>query len=371
MRILIAAGGTGGHLYPALAINSYLKEHHLVSRILWVIGKRDLESELIPLQGFEFKQIKAQTFPRALSIKWVSFGVSLVVSFFQSFLILWQFKPSIVIGMGSFHSYPVVTLAFLFGIRSLICEQNVYPSLTNRFLSWYASKIATSWAQTNEYLSRRVKNKIQLIGNPIRSEILKVKREEGIEKLDLDKNKFTLLFLGGSQGAHSLNKSGAEAIKLLDKEKIATEIQVIFITGRNDVKWVRDFLKSLQIKSLTFPYLEEIRYAYAASDLVICRSGAGAIAEITALGLPSILIPYPYAAEGHQYKNAKVLEEKGAACIISEKNLTKERLKKLLLDLIGNKPLLEKMSRQSKELGRPQAARKMAELVCEMGKKLC
>ncbi len=371
MRILIAAGGTGGHLYPALAITSYLKEHHLVSRILWVIGKRDLESELIPLQGFEFKQIKAQTFPRALSIKWVSFGVSLVVSFFQSFLILWQFKPSIVIGMGSFHSYPVVMVAFFFGIRSLICEQNVYPSLTNRFLSWYASKIATSWAQTNEYLSRRVKNRVQLIGNPIRSEILKAKREEGIKKLDLDKNKFTLLFLGGSQGAHSLNKSGAEAIKLLNKEKIATEIQVIFITGRNDVKWVRDFLKSLEIKSLTFPYLEEIRYAYAASDLVICRSGAGAIAEITALGLPSILIPYPYAAEGHQYKNAKILQEKGAACIIIEKNLTKERLKKLLLDLIGNKPLLEKMSRQSKKLGRPQAARKMAELVCEMGKKLC
>lgn len=366
MRILIAAGGTGGHLYPALAIASYLKEHHLVSRILWVAGKRDLEKELIPLQGFGFKQLKTQTFPRALGIKWVSFGVSLVVSFFQSFLILWQFKPSIVIGMGSFHSYPVVMVAFLFGIRSLICEQNVYPSLTNRFLSWYASKIATSWAQTNEYLPRRVKNRVQLTGNPIRSEILKVKREEGIKKLDLDKNKFTLLFIGGSQGAHSLNKSGAEVIKLLDKEKLATKTQAIFITGRNDVKWVRDSLKPLKIKILVFPYLEEIRYAYAASDLVICRSGATTIAEITALGLPSILIPYPYAAEGHQYKNAKVLEGKGAACIIIEKDLTGKRLKKLLLDLIGDRPLLEKMARQSKKLGKPQAARKMAKLIVTM-----
>ncbi len=369
MRILIAAGGTGGHLYPALATASYLKEHHLVNRILWVVGKRDLESELISSQGFEFKQLKTQAFPRTLSIKWISFGISLVVSFFQSFLILLRFKPSIVIGMGSFHSYPVVTLAFLFGIRSLICEQNVYPSLTNRLLSHYASKIATTWAQTNEYLppkATRAKNKIQLMGNPVRSEILKTKRKEGIEKLNLDKNKFTFLFLGGSQGAHSLNKAGAEAIKLLDKEKLAREIQVIFITGRNDIKWVKDCLKSLKIKILVFPYLKEIQYAYTASDLVICRSGAGTIAEITALGLPSILIPYPYAAEGHQYKNAKVLEEKGASYIIIEKDLTGERLKKLLLDLIDDRPLLEKMARQSKKLGRPQAARKIAELIVAM-----
>lgn len=217
------------------------------------------------------------------------------------------------------------------------------------------------------------------MGNPVRSEVLKAEKKgsgriyptiEGIKKLKLDENKFTLLFLGGSQGAHSLNISGAEAIKLLDKEKFATEIQAIFITGRNDTKWVKDSLKSLKIKSLVFPYLEEIQYAYAASDLVICRSGAGAIAELTALGLPSILIPYPYAAEGHQYKNAKVLEEKGAARLIIEKDLTGERLKKLLLDLIGDRPLLEKMSRQSKKLGKPQAAQKIAELICEMGARI-
>lgn len=367
MRVLITAGGTGGHIYPALAIASYLREHHLANRILWIGGRRRLEVKLLRWQGFDFKQIKASPFPRAFSQKWIGFPFKLFFSFFQSFLILLQFRPTVVIGMGSFHSYPVVMLAFFFGIRSLVCEQNASFSLTNKFLLPYVSKIATSFPQTNKNLSKRIKNKTQLIGNPIRFKIMATGRQKGIKRVNLDKDKFTLLFLGGSQGAHNLNKIGVEAIQLLNRQKkMRDEIQVIFITGENDSKWVENSLAPLKIKSLVSSYLQEIQYAYATSHLAICRSGATTIAELTALGLPAILIPYPYATGRHQYENARILQAKGAAHLLVENNLTGDRLKKLILDLIEDKNLLKKMSRRSKELGRPQATRKMVELICDL-----
>ncbi len=367
MRVLVTAGGTGGHIYPALAIASYLREHHLASRILWIGGGRKLEVELLRWQGFDFKQIKASPFPRTFWQEWIRFPFKLILSFFQSFLILLQFRPTVVIGMGSFHSYPVVMLAFFFGIRSLACEQNASFSLTNKFLLPYVSKIATSFPQTNKDLSKRIKNKTQLIGNPIHFKILATTRQEGIKKFNLDKDKFTILFLGGSQGAHSLNKLGVEVIQLLNRQKkMRDEIQVIFITGENDLKWVENSLTPLKIKSLVSSYLQEIQYAYAVSHLAICRSGATTIAELTALGLPAILIPYPHATGRHQYENAKVLQASGAALLLAEDNLTGDRLKKSILGLVKDKKLLKKMSRRSKELGRPQATREMVELVCNL-----
>ena len=367
MRVLITAGGTGGHIYPALAIASYLREHRLASRILWVGGGRKLEVQLLRSQGFDFKQIKAEPFPRAFSQKWIEFPFKLFFSFFQSFLFLLQFKPTIVIGMGSFHSYPVGMVAFFLGIRSLVCEQNTSFSLTNRFLLPYVSKIATSFPQTDKDFSKRIRNKTQLVGNPIHFKILATTRQEAIKKFNLDKDKFTLLFLGGSQGAHNLNKVGVEVIQLLDKQKkMRDEIQVIFITGNDDLEWVENSFTPLKIKSLVFSYLAELQYAYAVSHLAICRSGATTIAELTALGLPSILIPYPYATGGHQYENARVLQAKGAALLLVEDNLTGNRLKKSILGLIEDKELLEKMSKQSKALGKPQATSRMVELICSL-----
>lgn len=369
MRVLITAGGTGGHIYPALAIASYLREHRLTNRILWIGGGRRLELELLRSQGFDFKQISTQSFPRNFSRKWAGFLAKLLISFFQSFLILLQFKPTVIIGMGSFHSYPVLMLAFFFGIRSLICEQNVRLSLTNKFLLPYVSEMATSFPQTNRDLSKRIKNKTQFIGNPVRLKILAAQRKEGIKRLNLDKDKFTLLFSGGSQGAHNLNKLGVEAIQLLNRErKVRDKIQVIFITGEDDLKWVKKLLASLKIKSLVFSYLQEIQYAYATSHLAICRSGATTIAELIALGLPAILIPYPYATGKHQYGNARVLQAKGAAHLLVENNLTGDRLKKAILELIEDKNLLKKMSRQSKKLGNPQATKKMVQLICNLAR---
>ncbi|MFQ5834662.1 MAG: undecaprenyldiphospho-muramoylpentapeptide beta-N-acetylglucosaminyltransferase [bacterium] len=366
MRVLIAAGGTGGHIYPGLAIASYLKEHRLADEILMVGGGRELESYLVSSQGFSFRQIGIQSYPRYFSGKWIVFGWSVCISFLQSLFILWTFKPQVVIGMGSFHSCPLIMLAFFFGIPNLICEQNVRLSLSNRLLAPWASRIALSFSETQKYLSPRLLRKTYLTGNPIRSEIIKARKEEAIEELELDKDKLTLLFLGGSQGAHSLNRFGIEAVKLLVREKLGKEIQVIFITGKKDVEWVRTSFKSLAVKSLILPYLPQMEYAYAASDLVVCRSGATTLAEITSRGLPTILIPYPHATGGHQWKNAEVLQTVRAARLILEKDLTAEKLKATILGLIANKSLLKRMAEKSKALGKPQATRKVVKLVLSL-----
>ena len=366
MRTLIAAGGTGGHICPGLAIASYLKEHHLADGILMVGGERELESYLVSSQGFNLRQIGIQSYPRYFSSKWIVFGWGLCISFLQSLFILWTFKPQVVIGMGSFHSCPLIILASFFGIPNLICEQNVRLSLSNRLLAPWASRIALSFSQTEKYLSPRLLRKTYLTGNPTRSEIVKIRKKEATEKLSLDKDKLTLLFLGGSQGAHSLNRFGIEGVKLLAREKLGKEIQVIFITGKKDVEWVRASFKSLAIKSLILSYLPQMEYAYAASDLVVCRSGATTLAEVTSRGLPAILIPYPHATGGHQWKNAEVLQAMRAAHLILEEDLTAEKLKTTILELITNKSRLKGMAEKSKALGKPQATRKVIKLILSL-----
>jgi len=350
MKVLIAAGGTGGHLYPALAIASYLKEFDSANHILWVGGKRELEFKIVSSEGFKFKKISIRSYPRTLSIKWIIFWLNLGVSFAQSLGILLWFKPQVVVGMGSFHSYPVVMLAFFLGIPTLICEQNVHPSLSNRFLCRWVSKIAISFPQTKDFFPLKVRDKLYFTGNPLRPQIFKVKREEALKKMGLEKDKFTLLFAGGSQGAHTLNLSAIEAIKLLEKEGFSDKIQIIFITGKNDLKWVEESLKTIKTKSLILSYLNQMEYAYNISDLIICRSGATTISEITALGLPAILIPYPYATEEHQLKNAKVLQKRGAASIITEEEISGEKLKENILKLINDRKLLKEIGRATGEV---------------------
>jgi len=368
MRALISAGGTGGHLYPALALSCYLRQHDLVEQLLWVGGRRGVELEIVPTYGFKLKKISVRRCPRDIRGNWMEFAYSLILSFFQSLLILLRFKPQIVIGMGSFHSYPVVVLAFFLGIPSLICEQNVRPSLTNRFLFMWASRIAISFPQTEKYLSSRQRKKTCLIGNPIRAEILKTNRGMGRRKLGLDGDKFTLLFSGGSQGAHRLNLTGLKALSLLEREGLWSKIQAIFITGRKDLDMVRRRLKFLRTRVVVFPYLTHMEYAYAACNLVISRSGATTLAEITARGLPSILIPYPYATLNHQWENAKALEEGKAAWVISEGSLSGKKLKYMILKLIEDRNQLEEMGRRSKDLARPQATQEMVRMVCRLAK---
>jgi UDP-N-acetylglucosamine--N-acetylmuramyl-(pentapeptide) pyrophosphoryl-undecaprenol N-acetylglucosamine transferase len=368
MRVLIVAGGTGGHIFPGLAIASYLKENIPNVRVLWVGGSRDTDSKVLSSHRLQFTSISMQSWPRKFSAKQIDFAWNFTLSFFQTFFVLIRFRPHVVVGMGSYHSFPAVILSYFLGIKSLICEQNINLSLTNRFLARFASRIAISFPQTKRFLPSSKRDKFHLTGNPIRPQILKASKEKALRTLGLKQDRFTLFFLGGSQGAHTLNRTGIETINLLKKEKRLKNIQVIFITGRKDLEWVREYLKLAGVPSLIREYLSQIQYAYAAADLVICRSGATTLAEITGRGLPAILIPYPYATDCHQMENARYLETQGAAYIISEKDLAAKKLMASILKLLRNRDLLKKMGRKSKQLGRPRATEMIASLIQDLGK---
>ncbi len=363
MRVLIVAGGTGGHIYPALALTAYLKRYNPTIDILWITGKKNLEQQIISESGTNFKKINACPLPRKFSWQWVEFVWKIVISFFQSFLILLQFRPDVVVGMGSFHSYSVLITAFFFRIPSIICEQNFFPSFTNRSLSRYASKIAISFSQTKDFFLPSVRRKIYFTGNPIRDSIITTPKEEGLRKLGLQRDKFTLLFFGGSQGAHHLNQTAVETIKLFKKNEMEENLQFIFLTGKDDWKFVNSSLEDIKISAKIFPFFSQIHYAYAAADLIISRSGATTLAEITARGIPAILIPYPSATDKHQLKNAQILEKMKAAIIIHDNELTPQRLRGLIEKLASDKKLISKMGRKSKELGKRDATQEIAKIV--------
>ena len=368
MRVLIAAGGTGGHICPGLAIVSYLKENTPDVRVLWVGGNRDTDSQVLTSHELESTSISMQSWPREFSAKRIHFAWSLILSFFQIFFILIRFRPHVVVGMGSYHSFPAIILSYFLGIKSLICEQNVSLSLTNRFLARFASRIAISFPQTKRFLPSSERHKTHLMGNPIRHKILRASKEKALKALGLKEGSFTLFFLGGSQGAHTLNRVGIETITLLKKEKSLRDIQVIFITGRKDLELVREYFKSAGVPSLVREYISEIQYAYAAADLVICRSGATTLAEITGRGLPAILIPYPYATGCHQLDNASFLEAQGAAYSILEKDFAAPKLAAAMLKLMGSRDLLKEMGRKSKQLGAPRATEMIVGLIQDLGK---
>ncbi len=363
MRVLIVAGGTGGHIYPALALSTCLKRDNPTTDILWVTGKKNLEQQILFESEIDFKKINTCSLPRKFFWQWAEFGWKMVISFFQSFLILLQFRPDVVVGMGSFHSYPVLITAFFFRIPSIICEQNVFPSFTNRSLSKYASKIAINFSQTKDFFLPSVWRKIYFTGNPVRDSIITTTKEEGLKKLGLKKDKFTLLFLGGSQGAHRLNQAAVETVKLFKENGMEEKLQFIFVTGKDDWKFASNSLREIKISAKIFSFFSQIHYVYAVTDLVISRSGATTLAEITARGIPAILIPYPYATDKHQLKNAQILEKMGAAIIIHDDELTPQRLRGLIKKLISDKKLILKMSKKSKELGKRNAAQEITKII--------
>lgn len=368
MRILVVAGGTGGHLYPAVALIRNLKKKVPATSILWIGGRKELEKEIVGKEGVQFKSINFLPLPRSFSLKWLNFTFQTAFSFAQSVKYIWGFKPDVVVGMGSFHSCPVVLLALPFGIPTIICEQNVYPSLTNKALLPFVSRIGLSFPKSVEYLPRGGRKKAVITGNPVREEVINSSREQSIKKLNLEENKFTLLFLGGSQGAHYLNKIVVDTLYLLQEEKEEEKTQFILITGEKDYNWVREKLRRIKIKGKIFSYLTRIHYALAASDLVVSRAGATTISEITARGLPCILVPYPFATNQHQLKNALFLEKEGAARVIIQKKLHPPILKQTIKQILYNQKLTEKMKKASQALAKPEAAQIITNLILELGR---
>jgi len=362
MRILITGGGTGGHIYPALAIAHRLrKENH---EILFVGAEGALDREIITREGFTFRSIPVLPLKRRFSFSIFKFGIKFIMGFFQSFSILFNFKPHLIVGTGGYSSAPVGLAAYLLHIPLLIHEQNLYPGLTNRFLSRFAREIDITFPKSKEHFKKR---KVKITGNPIRIEILDRDKERALKNLKLCSGKFNLLVFGGSQGARTINYCLARILKkgLLEGKGL----QIILLTGFFDFEYLIQAAKSSKIPLLIRPFLHNMADAYGVADLVVSRAGATTLAELTTCSLPAILIPYPRATRRHQEHNARFLVKEGAAMVILEKDLSPERLAEEILRLMGDRERLKKMGEKSRGLGRPWATDRIMESIQRLGRK--
>lgn len=350
MRVIITGGGTGGHINPALAIAQKIIDIDNNNEILYVGTKKGMESDLVPKHGYKFKTVCAKYFERKISFENVK---TLFVSFkgvVQAGKIIKGFKPDLVIGTGGYVCGPVVLAAALKKIPTMIHEQNVYPGITNRLLSKVVNKIAISFEEASKYFKQ--KDKLVIVGNPVRKEFSELNRVDCRKGFNLKSNDIFIYSFGGSGGQKSLNDS---IIKYFDVIKDKPNIKLLHVVGK---RLHDDFYKIIDDKNIKIPknvtimdYMYDAPKAMIASDLIIGSAGAITIAEITKIGVPSILIPKRYTAENHQEYNARALEKKGASVVILEKNLSGDSLAQAIKLITDNKDKLKSMSKNSKKIG--------------------
>lgn len=349
-RFLFAGGGTGGHLFPAVAVADEIKRMKPESEILFVGSKSKIEGRVIPQLGYKFKSIWIKGFARKFNLENLLFPIKLFVSVLQSLFISLKFKPIVAIGSGGYVAGPAIWAASVMGAKIILMESNSYPGVTTRLLERYADEIHIAFEDSKKYL--RQPQKIKLSGNPVRSELRKTDRLTALKYFGLDEDKFTILILGGSLGALSINESVAGCVEELQKNNL----QLIWQTGKNYYENYKKF-NFASVKILDF--IDDMNKAYSACDLLVARAGATTIAELSVLGIPSILIPSPFVAENHQYYNAKSLADSNAAILIKDSEI-KEKLKNIILDLVQDKKLLVSLGENAKRISKPNAAIEIA-----------
>ena len=360
-KILIATGGTGGHLFPALTVGEKLKEERNALEILFIGEAKEKYLQLFRKKGFIFHRMKVLKWPSEHFLNYLKFPFLLLCTLFQSFFLLLKIKPAVVVGMGGAASGPLLLVASFLKIPTLIQEHDLLPGVTNKILSRFVQEIAIAFAETKKYFPGK---DLVVTGNPVKKEILEGNKEDALKELSLVSGCFTILFLGGSSGAHSLNLAAVAALDDLREEE--ERLQIIHLTGENDYQRVKRIYEQSGLRSVVFSFTEKIGNLYAAADLVVARAGAMTISEINARGLPSILIPYPYAKRNHQEINAKYLVKKKAAILIADKELSGPHLAQEILSLLKDRKRLIEMGKKSKTLAKPDATEKVAERILKL-----
>lgn len=368
MKVLIAGGGTGGHIYPGITIGKALLEKG--AEVLFAGTRRGLEKEIVPLEGFPIEFISADSFPRRLSWRLVRSAFTAAKGVGEAVALVRKFAPDACVGTGGYAAGPVVLAAALLGVPTVIQEQNAHPGVTNRILAYVADKVALGYEAAAAGFRQR--DKLVVTGNPIRPEICEITRAEGAKRLGLDPGRKRVLITGASQGARSINRAVCEAFPKLQR----LDAEFLVAAGRGGFDALLDALPVPRAEGrpvlgegraygnvLIVPYLYDMPAALAASDLVVGRAGAISIAEVTARGLPAVLIPYPFAAENHQEKNARVLERAGAARVILDRDLNGEALYRTVSELLGDEAALRSMAQASRSLGKPGAVWEIVALI--------
>ncbi len=344
MRVIIAGGGTGGHIFPAISIAEEILWRNPGSCVLFIGTKEGLEKKTLTQKGYSLEYISSRGIVGKGIIRGIKGITSAFKGLFDSFDIIRKFGPDAVVGVGGYVSGPVVCAALLLLIPTAICEQNSIPGVTNRFLGRFVKRVFASFEASVRFFPRE---RTMVVGNPIRTEIM---RESKSTRRESDG--ITVLVFGGSQGARTLNISVPKAFGILGRH----DISIIHQTGEKDIDEVKKTYEWYGIRAAVFTFIENMADAYSQADLVIGRAGAGTIAEITALGKPSILVPYPFSAYGHQSENAMIMKRAGASLVLEDKDATPARLVEILRDLLKD-DILGDMAKSAKSLGRPNAAK--------------
>lgn len=370
-KILIATGGTGGHINPALGTAGYIKEKHPSAEIVFVGTADKMEARLVPEAGYKLRTIEISGFWRSFSPDAIKHNIGtlskLLKSSSQAKKIINDFKPDLVIGFGGYVSGPVLRMAAKMGIPTAIHEQNAFPGVTNKALAGKVDRVMLTAIQAEKYIKSQ--NPCILTGLPIRGDILKGDRDFARAELGLTDDKPLILSMGGSLGAKPVNDAVMNLI--LNKYK-DNDCVFLHATGKNSEKF-RQELEEKGVDLAKNPHVRIVEYidipkCLPAADLVIGRSGASTLSELQALGKPSILIPSPYVTENHQYHNAMALVENGAALILEEKELTAESITEKVNELIHDKAKLENIGKCAKDMAVIDATARIYDTLCEIVK---
>ncbi len=345
MRCVIAGGGTGGHLFPGIAIAEAFKEKEAENEVLFIGTERGIEMRVLAGGRFPLKTIQAMPLKgRSFWAKLKALG-AIPWAISEALSILKGFQPQMVLGVGGYASGPALLAAYLLGINRAIHEQNMVPGMTNRILKWFAQRVFVSFEETRSYFPEK---KTRVTGNPIRKEFLSClsKHPRG--------DRFTVLIFGGSAGAHRINEAVITSLNSL--QEIKRSLRFIHQTGREDLEFVSKGYGEKGFDARVQSFFEDMVAQYQASDLVICRAGASTIAEIAVCGKGALLIPYPFAAHQHQLINARRLVGLGAARMIEDKDLSGHSLAQAILHLYSHREELRRMEKAIEQVGRPKAA---------------
>jgi UDP-N-acetylglucosamine--N-acetylmuramyl-(pentapeptide) pyrophosphoryl-undecaprenol N-acetylglucosamine transferase len=355
LSVLIAGGGTGGHLYPGIAVARELLARQPDAQVTFVGTSAGIESRVIPREGFGLELIRSAGLKGKSLRAWMRGAALLPVSAIDAWKVISRRRPSIVIGVGGYSSGPVVGLAALRGIPTLLMEQNAMPGVTNRTLARVVGAAAVTYEESRRFFGR----KSFVSGNPVRAEFFEAHdrdREGGSDGgHGSPRGAARVLVFGGSQGAHAINMAMVEAAPRLGAA--APGVAITHQTGERDLGLVRDGYSRAGVAARVEPFLYSMDREMKTADLVVCRAGATTLAELTAAGRPAILVPLPTATDDHQRKNAEALVSAGAARMLEQRELTGDRLAADLLELAGDQELRRRMSGAARRLARPDAAR--------------
>lgn len=346
INVIISGGGTGGHIYPAIAIANELKLRYPEANFLFVGAKDKMEMEKVPQAGYEIKGLWISGIQRKLTLKNLSFPFKLMSSLLKAGGIIRKFKPDIAIGTGGFASGPTLMMAARKGIPTLIQEQNSYPGITNKLLSKKANAICVAYDHLERFFPSE---KIIKTGNPVRQDLLSIhnKREEAQKFFSLDTGKKTILVLGGSLGARRINQLIEEQLELFKEQ----EVQVIWQCGKLYIETYKNYNKVTGVQ--VHQFLNRMDLAYAAADMIISRAGASSVSELCIVGKPTIFIPSPNVAEDHQTKNAKSIADKHGAILLKESEL--ETFPIVFETLLKDEGKQQSLSENIKALALPNA----------------